>query len=359
MGNTTDKYVTFTTSSNTKYIIAGYRNDELTNIKLQLGSTATPYTPYTGDTHNLNLGENLFKPFSFVSRTSNGLTSMRNDDNSITMLGTTTAIVNHWLNDLNMKLPKGTYTFSTSCNLTSRMTFVLKDGGGNNVISFNSGNSYTFTLASDTTIAQALIQVSSGITLNEVFTLMLAKGSTAKPYTPYITPIELNIIPNTTYQDYPIKKNGNWYIHRQVKKVILDGSETGWSIQSRGSGVYRAYKSFSDLKAISSRNKVIANYFLFNGDSESVGNVYAYDTTIYFNTDKTSTSDWQTWLGTHNTTVLYTLATPIDEPITEPSLIYQLDNLQRAKSYYPETNVTTETENLEPIIEAKALEKIV
>lgn len=149
-------------------------NDTL-NFQIEKGSTANIFEEFKEQSYELNLGKNLFKPFSFVSRLSNGLTSMRNDDNSITMIGTTTAITNHWLNDLNMRLPKGTYTFSTSCDLTGRMTFVLKDSGGNNVISFNSGKTYTFTLATDTTIGNALIQVSSGITMDETFTLQLEK----------------------------------------------------------------------------------------------------------------------------------------------------------------------------------------
>lgn len=148
---------------------------ETYQVMLEKGSTASTYEPYQGQSYEINLGKNLFKPFSFVSRLANGLTSMRNDDNSITMIGTTTALTNHWLNDLNMRLLKGTYTFSTSCDLTGKMTFVLKDSGGNNVISFNSGKTYTFTLASETIITQALIQVAGSVTLHDTFTMQLEK----------------------------------------------------------------------------------------------------------------------------------------------------------------------------------------
>ena len=41
----------------------------------------------------------------------------------------------------------------------------------------------------------------------------------------------------------------------------------------------------------------------------------------------TTTSDWATWLSTHNTTVYYALATPTDTTITDSKLIEQLNHI--------------------------------
>lgn len=57
--------------------------------------------------------------------------------------------------------------------------------------------------------------------------------------------------------------------------------------------------------------------------------------------------------------IYYQLATPIEEEITEPTLINQLNAIKYgAESYYGQTNIIITAENAQPIIEAKAYEKI-
>ena len=129
------------------------------------------------------------------------------------------------------------------------------------------------------------------------------------------------------YQDRIFCDEGVWCIEKQIGKAVFTGSETGWGIQSRGSGVYRAYKLVNDIKSISSRNEVLSNYFLFNGNNENVGNIYAYDTTVYLYTSETSVDNWKTWLQTHNTTVYYVLNTPTYIEITDQQLLNDLNSL--------------------------------
>lgn len=62
----TDSSLTFTTPSNAKYVsvilasIPIGTEGTFTNIQLELGSTATPYEPYQGDTYTIQLGQTVY-----------------------------------------------------------------------------------------------------------------------------------------------------------------------------------------------------------------------------------------------------------------------------------------------------------
>ena len=73
------------------------------------------------------------------------------------------------------------------------------------------------------------------------------------------------------------------------------------------------------------------------------------------NTIANDVSTFKTWLSTHNTTVYYVLATLTNTEITDQTLIAQLDNFKKAKSYNNQTNISQENNDLPFIINATAL----
>ena len=80
---------------------------------------------------------------------------------------------------------------------------------------------------------------------NLVFKPMIEKGSKNSTYTPYgTTPIELCKI--GTYQDYFYKDSGKWYLHKEVGKVVLDGSES-WQLFSVNNNRTAVYLTFNDI----------------------------------------------------------------------------------------------------------------
>jgi hypothetical protein len=181
-------------------------------------------------------------------------------------------------------------------------------------------------------------------TFDGTFDIQIELGSKANSYSAYgTTPIELCKIGD--YQDYIYKDNGNWYLHKEIGKVVLDGSET-WHQQNTGtSGKYRFCvdigtnifsTSTSNLNApiFSDKLKTISrdnSYLLNNGDGIAPTDPsYFYKSFIVYieATSSMNASQFATWLASNNITVYYILATPTDTLIEDTTLISQLDALE-------------------------------
>jgi hypothetical protein len=140
-------------------------------------TTPVPVKSVTGENSLVISNKNLFSEFSIADRTQSGLEIKRNSDNTLLIKGTSTEIVNNWINNLNISLNSGTYTFSTNYDLGGKVTIVLKDNNSQNLAQFNSGNSATFSINETTIFNQMLVQVASGVTIDNSFTFQLEKGS--------------------------------------------------------------------------------------------------------------------------------------------------------------------------------------
>lgn len=185
--------------------------------------------------------------------------------------------------------------------------------------------------------------------------------------------IELCKIGN--YQDRIYKDNGKWYIEKQIGKVVLNGSESWGSASSIASGTSRFWYQNNNVfnsKIEGDLSKYVVSYS-FKGISwqgmyydntitkNAISNYTASNMTggrIQIRIDNTIANDvstFKTWLSTHNTTVYYVLATPTNTEITDQTLIVQLDNFEKAKSYNNQTNISQENNDLPFIINATAL----
>ena len=149
----------------------------------------------------------------------------------------------------------------------------------------------------------------------------IEQGSTATSYKPYKTPIELCQI--GSYQDYIYKNNGNWFKHKAIEKVVLNGTEN-WSYQSQYS---RFFIDLSNSALIGARDSSKSNYFVY-GNTESVNNTFFISTAsrlLIRNESISSANNFKTWLSNNNVTLYYVLNTPTDTQITDSTLISQLD----------------------------------
>ncbi len=357
----TQKY-TKTISNNTKFVRVGYRNDlTCDNLQLEYGSNRTTYEPHQGKELPLDLPvENLFVEFSFTDKTQNGLKVSRNSNNTLLIKGISTAIVNNWIDNLNISLSAGTYTFSTNYDLGSKITIVLKDNNSQNLVQFNSGKSATFSITETTVFNQMLIQVASGVTIDNNFSFQLEQGSKANAYTPYGTdPIELCKIGN--YQDYFYKSGSKWYLHKEIKKTIFNGNSSEvWTLNS--SGTYYKYQWSYALpdKYNVANTPISCNYFqqitVSEGDTKKkigiVNGLYpGYSIAIIC--EITTLNDFKTWLASNNVFVYYPLETAIDTEITDTTLISQLEAIYNAP-LYEETNITQTNNDLPMILDITA-----
>ena len=76
------------------------------------------------------------------------------------------------------------------------------------------------------------------------------------------------------------------------------------------------------------------------------------------NSIATTTDEFKTYLISNNITLYYVLATPIEEEITDTTLISQLNELEKAVSYDDTTNISQTNANLPFIINAEAVKKL-
>lgn len=345
---------------------------DVKNIKLQIekGEQATAYEPYQSQSYELDLGKNLFNYVDNLKTDWRGLTSTINNDGSITTTGIPlynyTSIIQY---DLTNMLENGaTYTLwqqDLQPNLLYlQMNITDNNGGATQYASLNNASNISF--IADTINKKYIINLQTGTTSiwgnssREITNYyQLEKGDTASSFAPYKTPIEVNYIPNTEYQDYFYKDNNKWYIKRQVGKVIFDGSEN-WS--TRSSGVGQLY----ELN--------VSSYGFYNTENQTLGFSNQYKANINLNVDNTfrvlsgatlgvhndtigSLANYKSGLSDNNLIVYYPLKTPEDEEVTDNTLIGQLNALENARSYDTTTHINQNTANKPFIINATAVQK--
>ena len=196
-----------------------------------------------------------------------------------------------------------------------------------------------------------VVKGNNTITINDTGYLVNLNGSIATEYSPYTAnPIELCKIGD--YQDYIYKSNGTWYLHKEIGKVVLNGSEN-WG----GSPNYYTSILQNLIAPTPATERIIAlsNNFLVQGYN------YKSSNNLYFHPNKNlqienpnasyyaTVNDWKTWLSNNNTTVYYVLATPTTTEITDTTLILQLEAIKNA-SLISGTNEITQIPDDLPFI---------
>lgn len=186
-------------------------------------------------------------------------------------------------------------------------------------------------------------------------------GSNSRTYTIDLGSIELCKIGD--YQDYIYKSGDDWYVHKDIGKVVYDGTQN-WAFES-----YAFFRS-SEEPIINSTVAIyaISDKFLGYNSSNSLSawnnypnNVIAIrNRTTYaqigIKTDVASTAaDFKTWLTSNPTTVYYVLQAPTDTQITDQTLIDGLNSALNMTCYDGETNVVVTSTSLAGALELVAV----
>ena len=349
--------------------------------QIELGSTATSYEVFAERDFEINLvGKNLIKFAQDNGSTERaGVTVTVNSNNTLTINGTATT--NAWFELVDpSRFLQGVAVSSTIFDpLDSSQEYTLSARiisgsftGSNPYISTqvgagsNDNKSTTFDSSIPFTGSDGIYRMWLGINTNNVFdncqiAIQLEAGSTATAYEPYFAPIELAGI--GSYQDRINKTDGKWYIEKQVGKVVLNGSEDGWTFQSsnapfryRLTGSYGAYDDASTFmsdyfQSVAWNVSWVRYDYLMSPNP--VNNLLAFRYTGI-----STLEDFKTWLSTHNTTVYYVLATATTTEITNQTLIDQLEALAGADLNQGVNNIFTEiaTGNAMPTLELNWVE---
>ena len=369
-GNT--DYRTFTAGNNVAYIRTQCLNTNVDNFQMVLGNQIpSTYEAYNGITYPINLPvENLFQLPN--NETANGITFTKNDDGTFNLSGTASAQTGFRLfvdyNDANIKDGK-TYTFSANKSLPSGVSVraeIYNDTTWIRAIT----NDLTSTAQTTTGTANLTggnkirysIWVSNGTQVNITNCgIQLEEGTKANTFTPYgTTPIELCKI--GTYQDYFYKDSGKWYLHKEIGKYIIDGSETlsAGNINTDSTNTTRVLTGVLTNAPSIANFMVLSNQFIGKANwSLDEEGAYTNNVNLVFRINKTNggttTDSIKSWFSSHNASIYYGLATPTNTEITYTPLINQLDAINEANSKDGTTNLTQVNNDLPFMITASVL----
>lgn len=410
--------LTITTTANTKYVRVQFNYDNSTTItqtiidglelQLESGSSRTSYEPYVGGIPSPN--PNYPQPIKKITG-NNSITAFGKNLFNITgRTQVTYPVGTPVISDFNNKIVKGinfngysrtsdaTYTITeTSINVTTNnnanygvgLTFNLQPGSY--YLSFNAStssgrvallnyndngvyqsnvqrsSSFSFSISTYTNIILLFYNNSSNKSC-EYTNIQLETGSTATTYEPYQSqtyPINLGSLEYCKIGDYSDEfylDNGNWYIRRNIGKVVLDGTET-WSSRTNNVSV-KEYYCTTTASDINSNDYIsqMCNYGTYSRNTYNSGTVgkFAILTNNYrfylCVPDEFTLDTFKTDIGVTNIVLYYVKATPTSEAITDTTLITQLNNLyNQIKSYKGQTNITQTNAELPFNIDASAL----
>ena len=339
----TTKKGSFTATKPINFIAFGFRPsltfDTTFTIQLEKGSSVSSFEPYQGQEFEVNLGKNLLDPTATLQ-------GVWNNASSTTTCTFFTPICTGESFTISNQ---DTTTWRFSAGLTTNPTN-NPAGTGSQISAWQTGASYTITAQSDGYLwVQLRKNANTNITPSDIPSdvFQLERGSQATSFTPHFTPIELAKI--GTYQDRIYKSDGKWYIEKQVGKVVLDGTEDGWTwadtaryaIATANIGAREAISDHFTYVNYTGHASTASPSFDISSNLASIG---------FHDKDITSLNNFKTWLSTHPTTVYYALAEPVDEEITNEALIAQLDALESASLYLGVNNIGTETLNAVPTL---------
>ena len=353
---------------------------EISELQIEKGSSATSFEPYTngaspnpsypqpvnvvnGDNEINVVGKNLLPISTLSTTTKNGITFTNNNDGSYTFNGTASAYTTFVLNN-NLSF-NGNYTYVMRDTATSGFTMYLQSSSGQGI-----GQATTHTTI-DNSIGIMVIGINNGVSLNNVtikpYVYKGAYDSTIE-YEPYQgntynidLPEDMELCKIGNYQDYFYKDSGKWYLHREIGKVVYNGSES-WEVSSSYQGIYQMQTSKGDVMYVNDTiTRVLSNYFEGTWWSSSWTRnnsiVLGNGLIRVMTSDYTTTDAFKAWLSTHNLIVYYVLATPTNTKITYEPLLEQLEAYYHAKSRATQTNISQENNDLPFIISASALKE--
>lgn len=330
---------TITTGENDNYIVINYSNTNtetgdipnniLGSIQIEKSIVATDYVPYEHTEISATVtGKNLFGIKDWLSTL--GATYTENSDGSITF----TPI-------------SALYNTIYPIKETDRcmMSFKIKNGNGSNfrfMYVYEDGT-MTSTSGSGTGTSEVSVATSSSVptahgkvigikgnwttvgtfTIKECMLEQFIENVSPRPYEPYqsnsltidLQGNELCSLPNGTKDEVNIT-NGEALLNKKLKKAVFDGSDDEiWSYGESGIEGIKAISITLDDMLSGNYLDGLSNYF-HNDKSGKAKNSIRFGANsnlmvIYVDeTEFASSTDFKTWLSTHNVEVLYELTEP-------------------------------------------------
>lgn len=199
--------------------------------------------------------------------------------------------------------------------------------------------------------------------------IIIGDGTDSTTYTVNLGSIELCKI--GTYQDYIYKNNNKWYVHKEIGKYVLDGTNNAFSSKSGQPGNSYVFNASNFIAGPASNvvPSLLSNKFIPKSwddrnnylDSAIIFIYLGVSSHLFRFGESSSLTTLElanAWLVDNNVTLYGRLATPTDTEITDSTLISQLDALESARSYDTQTNISQTNNDKAFIITASALTDI-
>ena len=331
--NTTD--TTFTVPNNCYFIRLSMDKDFIDNAKLEPGGKATPYSPYgMGSVEIENVNKNFIK-IQEMNKTEIGL-DISTNKNVVNINGTATSGTNIYNFFEDIKLKKGTYTFSfisQNAPAINSCQFVFRDENNAGIVTLNGWgetNAKTVTLEKDTVISseKSSFYTNKNITFsNTKYELQIEKGESAteiiEPQSQTkIMPIQKEMLEGDYIEDVE---------HHEWGKYTFTGNEnitTFSSVNERIRYVYSGLQSVIKKPTVSTELVgLLCNYYKEVTALNTYNNIEGISVDengqlIFKNEVDITIEEFKAWLQEQYSAgtpviVYYKLATPIDLELTE------------------------------------------
>lgn len=327
--------------------------------------SVTSFEPFKGQAHEINLGKNLIEPL-MPTTTYNGVTCTNNGDGSFTLNGTATATATWRIEQStggghdNLKPLNGTYTLSCK-GVQAGVSLVVTQYNVWQIIGIVQNNETPSTFTTNLNDTLVYIAVTNGTTVNNVTIYpQLEKGSIASSFAPYFDPIELCKI--GTHQDRIYKENGKWWLHKEIGRYDITGTEnwirSGRTTSTVFAGVLNG-ATLTDIMQIGEDGGA-SNRFTYRKNITAEGAFDTYNwsggiaTSLLFCLSTEDASDitaFKTWLTNNPTAYYYVLATPTTTEITNEEVLEGLEAIGDATLYVGTNNIYTDTPSALPTLE--------
>ena len=343
-------------------LVKGIKTVEATSYEPYTGGEASPSPDYPQDIEVVTGNHTVFihgkNHFDYTQAITGYIALSSTDESLATDENTRTS---GWF------LCKPNMTYVMSGGNRGRCQFKNSAGLITYANATTSGDNFIFTTLQDTVLCR--MYVTNDLTNYPIENIQIEEGSVSTSYEPYqgstypisLGNIELCKIGN--YEDYIFKNEVNspyydsnltldkWYKHSAVHKAILDGSEN-FSTNNKASTYYSfVLLTYENVVETSVSNNIFCNQLkamtsnhAVNGCRISIQGSIVMDFPLDFceYTIASLKSKISSLYNNGNPIILYfPYATPVDEKITDETLIEQLEALNYAMSMKGQTNIST------------------
>lgn len=350
---------------------ATLENVETAPMKIDLkGNTSQEADPTPDDPKDIKVvkgenvvsvsGKNLFTTDYLTSNSFTTYTKLSDNSFSFTATGT-------W-KKASYKVPcKPNTNYYFNFSSTSSMYIQIRGvQTGTQIVAVYQAYLTTFNSGENTELQINIDIGQNSIASGTISDIQLEEGTAKTDFVPYSKtdyPINLGDIELckiNTYKDYFHKDSGKWYVHKEIGKKILNGSEN-WADRQQGSATYLYLKCTLQNGA----NGGISDKFKYNQSYNApeehilVSNEWN-EASIVIRKDRLSTpnvANFKSWLSNNNVKLYYVLATPTETEITNSTLIEQLEAIYKAKSVKDKTYITQTNDELPFILDVEAIKE--